>query len=134
MSRGFRVVDLPEPAPRTDGAIPPTAEDSIALRFAERHADELRYVAVWGWWLSYDGARWTRDETLRAFDRARAICREIAAEPDRPSSTIASAKTVVAIERLAKADRKLAATTAQWDANAWLLNTGEEDDGDERDL
>jgi P4 family phage/plasmid primase-like protien len=36
---------------------------------------------------------------------------------------IASARTVAAIERLAKADRKHAATHEQWDANPWLLNT-----------
>lgn len=131
MRRGFRVADL-APAPEKIGAISPTAEDTIALCFAERHADELRYVAMWGWWLSYDGARWTRDETLRAFDRARAICREIAANADKPPSSLTAAKTVAAVERLARADRRLAATTAQWDANGWLVNTGEDDD--ERDL
>jgi hypothetical protein len=30
--------------PSTEGMIPPTAEDSVALRFAERHADELRFA------------------------------------------------------------------------------------------
>jgi putative DNA primase/helicase len=36
---------------------------------------------------------------------------------------IASAKTVGAVERLAKADRRLAATVDQWDRDPWLLNT-----------
>ena len=36
---------------------------------------------------------------------------------------IASAKTVAAVERLAKADRRLAATAEQWDADPWLFNT-----------
>jgi putative DNA primase/helicase len=36
---------------------------------------------------------------------------------------LASAKTVAAVERLAKADRWLAATVDQWDADPWLLNT-----------
>ena len=39
------------------------------------------------------------------------------------SSAIASAKTVAAVERLAKADRRIAATVDQWDADPWLLNT-----------
>ena len=65
------------------GDIPPAAEDAIALLFAERYALELRHVAAWGWWLSYDGTRWARDDTLHAFDRARAICREIAADCER---------------------------------------------------
>jgi putative DNA primase/helicase len=114
------------------GELPPTAEDSLALAFADRHALDLRYVAAWARWLHYDGTRWTHDDTLHAFDRARAVCREIAVEGDKPASAVASAKTVAAVERLAKADRRLAATIAQWDASKSLLNTGEEDD--ERDL
>jgi putative DNA primase/helicase len=109
--------------------IPPAAEDSIALLFAERYGLELRHVAAWGWWLSYDGTRWTRDDTLHAFDRARVICREIATDCERSASAVASAKTVAAVERLAKADRRLAATASQWDANGWAFNTGDDDDG-----
>ena len=55
------------------GDIPAAAEDSIALLFAERHAHGLRHVAAWGWWLSYDSPRWVHDETLHAFDLARAM-------------------------------------------------------------
>jgi putative DNA primase/helicase len=111
------------------GEISPAAEESIALEFAARHAHELRYVAAWGRWLGYDGTRWAHDETLHAFDRARAICREAAADCDKrtTASTVASAKTVAAVERLAKADRRLAATASQWDTNGWLLNTGDDD-------
>jgi putative DNA primase/helicase len=36
---------------------------------------------------------------------------------------IASARTGAAVERLAKTDRRLAATKDQWDADPWLLNT-----------
>jgi putative DNA primase/helicase len=38
---------------------------------------------------------------------------------------IAAAQTVTAIERLARADRRHAATVEQWDADLWLLNTPE---------
>ena len=116
------------------GELPPTAEDTIALVFADRHAPELRYVAAWAQWLRYDGTCWTYDDTLHAFDRARAICREVALEGDKPASIVASAKTVAAVERLAKSDRRLAATMTQWDASASLLNTGETDDVDQCDL
>ena len=34
-----------------------------------------------------------------------------------------SAKTVAAVERLARADQQIAATTDQWDRDPWLLNT-----------
>ena len=111
------------------GDIPPAAEDTIALLFAERHALELRYVAAWGSWLSYDGTRWGRDSTLHAFDRARAICREVAADCERAAHAVASAKTVAAVERLARADRRLAATVSQWDASGWDLQHRRDDDG-----
>jgi putative DNA primase/helicase len=104
-----------------NGELPPNAEDAIALTFAERHAHELRYVAAWGQWLAFDGTRWHYDDTLHAFDRARAICREVALDSDKPATTVASAKTVAAVERLAKADRRLAATAAQWDSDGWLM-------------
>ena len=109
-----------------DDARPPAfSDEAIALRFAERHAHDLRYVAAWSKWLIWDGKRWLFDDTLRAFDLARKICREAAAECIKPraAAVLASAKTVTAVERLAKADRRLAATVEQWDANPWLLNT-----------
>src|SRR5262249_8793635 len=76
---------------------------------------ELRYVNAWGRWLSFDGSRWADDTTLHTFDRVRAICREIAFVGDKPARAVASAKTVVAVERLARADRRFAATAEQWD-------------------
>jgi putative DNA primase/helicase len=107
------------------GEVSPTSEEAIALAFADRHGSELRYVAPWGRWLAYDGVRWAPDETLHVFDRARAICREVAADCDRGANAIASAKTVAAVEKLARADRRLAAAAAQWDAVPWLVTTGE---------
>jgi putative DNA primase/helicase len=105
------------------GELSPAAEESLALAYAHRHAHELRYVAAWGRWMRYDGIRWDFDDTLNAFDRARAICREVAADCDsaKLGAAIASAKTVAAVERLAKADRRLAATTNQWDTCPWSL-------------
>ena len=43
------------------------------------------------------------------------------------AKTLASAKTVAAVERLAKADRKLAATFEQWDTDPNKFNTSEGD-------
>lgn len=108
-----------------DDIIPTHSDEALALRFAERHANDLRYVAAWGRWLRWDGTRWRFDDTLHAFDLARRICREAANEADKPSvaTSLASAKTVAAVERLAKTDRRLAATIDQWDAGPWLLNT-----------
>ena len=116
----------PTRAPDDGPAIPPEfTDEALALRFTAAHRDRLRYVAQWGRWLDWDGKVWRFDDTLFAFDLARRICREAAAEcnEDRIASAVASAKTVAATERLAKADRAHAATTEQWDADPWLLNT-----------
>jgi putative DNA primase/helicase len=102
-----------------------TTEDAMALEFAERHANDLRFVAAWGRWLHYDGSRWDHDDTLHAFDRARVICREVAILAPKAPGSLMTAKTVAAIEKLARSDRRLAATAAQWDATPWLLNTGD---------
>jgi putative DNA primase/helicase len=40
---------------------------------------------------------------------------------------IASAKTVAAVERLSKSDRRLAATDDQWDDHPTILNTPRKD-------
>ena len=91
----------------------------------ERHAGDLRFVAPWNRWLLWDGQRWQFEETLRAWDFAREVCREAAAQSRnrRTASTIASAKTVYAVERLARSDLRLAAVVDQWDRDPWLLNT-----------
>ena len=103
----------------------PFSDDALALRFAELHANDLRYVADWSRWLRYDGKRWQFDNTLAVFDSARVICRAAADECNktRLAKELVSAKTVAAVERLARSDRGLAATTDQWDADLWLLNT-----------
>jgi putative DNA primase/helicase len=115
----IETVEPEEPRP------PAFTDEALALRFAEHHANDLRYVAKMGSWLHWDGLRWCFDDTLYAFDLARKICREASSECNKPktSSILASAKTVAAVERLAKADRRLAATSEQWDADPWLLNT-----------
>ena len=94
------------------------------MEFAQRHADDLRYVAKWGHWYRWDGTRWEEDRTRKVFDLSRQICRE--ARPDRTNKggkDLAKAKTRAAVVSLASDDRRLAATVEQWDADPWLLNT-----------
>jgi putative DNA primase/helicase len=100
------------------------SDDAIALRFAARHASELRFVANWGQWLRHNGRQWRHDDTLQVRDLARDVCRESGEEFDPKTAVkVQSAKTISAIESLARADRRLAATVDQWDADPWLLNT-----------
>jgi putative DNA primase/helicase len=108
---------------------PAYSEEHIALVFIDRHEADLRFVAKWGQWFRWDGSRWALEETLHAFDMARVICREAANACNKPGTAkgLASAKTVAAVERLAKADRKLAATVEQWDTDPDKITTSEED-------
>ena len=110
--------------------LPPETEDAIALAFANRHAHELRYVSAWGRWIDFESTHWIEDNTLHTFDRVRAICRQIATTGEHSPRAVASAKTIVAVERLARTDRRLAATAEQWDNNSWMLNERTGDDGD----
>ena len=115
----------PEPASAPAAIAPQFSDEALALLFSARHAADLRYVAPWNKWLRYDGKRWEFEETLRAFDAARTLCRELAAQCTKKGTAkaIASAKTVAAVVTLSRADRRQAATTAQWDCDLWLLGT-----------
>jgi putative DNA primase/helicase len=114
----------PSPGPEADEA-PLFSDDDLALRFADKHADSARYVDANKKWLFWTGKVWSHDETREVFTRSRGICRAAAAESNkRPErKQLASAKTVAAVENLARADRRIATSLDQWDADPWLLNT-----------
>lgn len=115
-----------------DGLEPPQySDDSVAMAFTDRHADKLRFVAEWGHWLCWDGARWAQDKTLIVFDLVRLMCRKIAAQARAESNRaepwsiarLASKQKVAAVESLARADRRHARTADAFDADPWALNT-----------
>ena len=104
---------------------PPFSEEALALTFATLHVEDLRYVALWNKWFGWDGRQWKVLEKREAFTIARGICREVAVQINKPNQakSIASAKTRAAVVSLAGEDRRLAASTGQWDTDPWLLNT-----------
>jgi putative DNA primase/helicase len=128
----------PEPAPTGNGAdpdyVPPgepskarfdlVTEDSLALHFAEQHAAAWRYVATWGKWLEWRGNKWRFDDTRNVFTLARAICRAAASAVKLQSvrAVLCKAKTVAAVEQLARCDDQLKATVDQWDGDISALN------------
>jgi hypothetical protein len=125
-AKGFEYVAGEGDADGADEVRPPAfSDEALALSFAEEHADKLRYIAAWSKWHVWNGKRWTSDDTKLAFDTVRRACRKASRQcnQDNAAKSLASAKTVAAVERLATADRRLAATTDQWDADPWLLNT-----------
>ncbi|MEF9387777.1 phage/plasmid primase, P4 family [Ralstonia solanacearum species complex bacterium KE056] len=118
------VADDPEPVMGNDESVWGT-EDALALAFTRRYHRDWRYVAAWGRWLVWDGHRWRTEDTLAATDLIRNVCRHAAVNADNPklAAKLATSGTVGGVERLARADRRHAATTSEWDADPWLLNT-----------
>jgi putative DNA primase/helicase len=112
------------PYVRIDNA-PACSEAAIALDFAVRHADGLRYVAKWGQWFFWDGTCWREDDKRRVFTLALGACCEASSILNSESERrkIASAKTRAAVVSISGQDERIAATTDQWDADPWLLNT-----------
>jgi putative DNA primase/helicase len=102
-------------------------EDSLALRFSERHKGDLRYVATKGTWLKWDGTRWSPKATHLAFDLARKSCRADAQAfgNGKAPAQVYSAKTIAAVERMAKADRRQATIIEEWDADDFAFNAEE---------
>lgn len=100
------------------------ADDTLALKFTDEHGANLRFTAQWSRWSIWTGNVWRTDETLAVCDLIRKLCRmESEVCPERLAMRTASAQTVAAVERLARTDRRHAATVEQWDADPWLLNT-----------
>jgi hypothetical protein len=119
----------------SNGTAAPSAQllytqDDLALLFTKGNGDDLRYVAKWGQWYQWRDGIWRRDDTLHVFDMVRALCRRESAQlpPEEKSTSklkreLNDARTIAAVERLTKSDRRHAATVDQWDSNLMLLNT-----------
>ena len=111
------------------------SDHELALRFSERHKDQLRYVASWDKWLIWDGKRWAPDEKRQVFDLSRKLCNDVLAEHFAGEAMtsnqraalrkrLGSAQTVYAVTKLAGNDQRYhAVTVAQLDSNPWELNT-----------
>jgi putative DNA primase/helicase len=100
------------------------SDEVLAQNFIDKHVADLRYTALWGQWLIWDDRRWAPDDRLATFSFVRHLCYEQARKAEsRDAKNIASGGTVAAIERLARADQRIAVTVNEWDADPWLLNT-----------
>ena len=74
---------------RVPDDVPRYSDEALALQFTGRHAAELRYVAALGKWLLWDGTHWQYEDTLRAFDFARTLCRQVSGGHAQPDTTVA---------------------------------------------
>jgi putative DNA primase/helicase len=100
------------------------SDEVLAQSFIKKHFLDVRYTALWGKWLIWDGRRWAPDEKLTTFSLVRELAYEKAREAKHQDAKgIASAGTIAAIERLARSDRRIAVAANEWDADPWMLNT-----------
>ena len=115
---------LEKPTPPREPLSDQFSEDRLALEFTARHHSDWRFVALWGKWLQWADTHWVIEETLRAFEMARHICRatSILAETAKLARSVASSKTVAGVERLARSDRQHAMTFDLFDAHDWAFN------------
>ena len=104
---------------------PEFSDEALALLFAEQHGHELKHIAAWNKFYIWKESVWRSDETLEVYDWARRLCRKIAGSCSNKSIAriIAGKTTVSTVVTLARVDRRIAATSEQWDRNSWLLNT-----------
>jgi putative DNA primase/helicase len=108
-----------------DSEPPAVSETEFALAddFIAMYQTDLRYVAKFGKWQVWRGTGWKEDETVRVFDLARRICRRAAANKEKPvAKAISKARTVAAVETLARSYPSVAATVDQWDTDPMKFN------------
>ena len=106
---------------------PEFSDEALATQFADDHEEDLLYVSSLAMWVIWNYNRWRPDDTLRGFSDVRKACRAAAARCNdlKLAKAIASAATVAAVERLARADQRLAARPTDFDADPWVINTPE---------
>lgn len=111
----------PHPDLTDEGVI---TEDGVALVFADRHANGLRYDHDAGAWYQWTGSHWRRDNTALAFSEARDLVRALSMGQKQQVRNITSRANFAGnVERYARTDRSLVATQAAWDCDPFLLGT-----------
>lgn len=101
------------------------SDDDLALRFAERFRDRIRYAPARKLWMVWTGIIWRPDETRVIVDLVRKSLRIDASLLDDVAARrrLCSDRTITAVEKLARADRTLATAEADWDRDVMSINT-----------
>lgn len=103
---------------------PELSEMELAANFAAQCAAKFRWTPGMDW-MANAGSHWERDEHLRRFNVAKAVCRVAAAGVEKPSAAarLCSAATVGAVLSLAKSEPDIVTPVEEWDCDPMLLNT-----------
>lgn len=106
--------------PLSDALLHHPTQDNVALVFTRMHAGRLLYAHSFGCWFEWDGTRWKREKTNKAFDFSRELARKVNREG---KASIASASFCNGVEAFARADRAFAVIGTEFDHDNYLLNT-----------
>ncbi len=99
-------------------------EDGVALAFADRHRDYLRYCHDTGGWHTWTGTHWKLNRDGIAFTWARELVRSMNRKTELKIRAITGkAAFAGAVERFAQRDRAFAVTAETWDRDPFLLGT-----------
>jgi putative DNA primase/helicase len=105
------------------------SEEAMAnVMVAERLSGDWRYGSD-GRWYHYDGRCWRADDTAAIKHQARLVCRETSAKVIGQGGTVgvargvSSAKSIRAVEEIARSDLRVATPMEHFDMDPWSLNT-----------
>jgi P4 family phage/plasmid primase-like protien len=123
----------PPPPPPSDGPVE-YSDRAMSNRLVTQHGHEMKFCDALGGWLVWQGTHWAKDETMQIHDWAGKIMARASAEvlqrPDFSSSKadkladrLASNNGRSAVVNYARADRRVAVSTTDFDSDPWLLNT-----------
>ncbi len=96
----------------------------MAAEFASLYRHLFRYTTGLGW-MRRGANCWKRDDELTAFDCARQVARLTAAAETNAKlrKAICSARTIAAIQQIARTDPRLVLPPDAWDSDPFALNT-----------
>lgn len=114
----------PEADAREVPSAPPGSEIALARAFAQHERGRLRWSPGLDW-MANRGEFWSRDEDLRRFSAAKALCTGAARRTKNSAVRVklASAKTVGAVLALARDEAEIVTPADAWDRHPMLLNT-----------
>jgi P4 family phage/plasmid primase-like protien len=130
----FEPVEAPAaPAPASAGPVE-FSDRAMSNRLVSFHGHEMKFCDALGGWLVWEKTHWAKDETMKIHDWAGALMArgsaEALARPDFSSSKadkiadrLASNAGRSAVVNYARADRRVAVSTADFDLDPWILNT-----------
>ena len=122
VSLGWKAVAIIREAEDFDGGI--ITQDSVARVFAHRYEDQLRYCHHTGKWFEWTGTHWRKEETALAFQFCRELSREFTDDfPPKERKQVRNISFAGGVEKFARSDRQMIATSETWDRDPFLLGT-----------